>query len=127
PLPGQGRYKVTVTASANTPMGRTVIPVLVKTDLQKGGALTLVLTVDRGVVAVPPVLFCGLLQQDLNDPVHAVVTITRHTGTSHVKEATVHDPKLTAKLETVREGAEYRITVSYIGGWEPGMVEKTLV
>jgi hypothetical protein len=126
-LPGQGRYKVTVTASAASPMGRTVVPVLVRTDLQKGGALTLVVTVDRGVVAVPPTLFCGVLEQDLHDPVHAAVTITRHTGTFHIKEATVDDPKLTAKLETVREGAEYRVTVSYAGGWEPGMVSKTLV
>jgi hypothetical protein len=127
PLPGQGRFKVTVTASNDAPLGRTVIPVVVQTDLPKRGALTLVLTVDRGVVAVPPVLFCGLLQQDLRHPVHAVATILHHTGTFHVQGVSVDDPKLTARLETVRDGAEYRVTVSYAGGWEPGMVEKTLV
>lgn len=127
PLPGEGRYKLTVTALPEAPMGRSVVPLVVKTDLPKGGTVSLILTVDRGIVSVPPVLFCGLMPKDLPAPRQASVTITRHAGPFRVKEATVDDPKLTAKLETVREGAEYRVTITYAGGWEPGYVAKTLV
>src|SRR5438876_10047337 len=61
PLRGEGRYKLTVTASPEAPYGRTTVPLVVKTDVEKAGMLTLVLTVDRGIVTTPPVLFYGQL------------------------------------------------------------------
>jgi hypothetical protein len=125
-LPGEGRYTVKVTATAETPQGRNVVPFVVKTDLPKAGMISLVLTVDRGIISVPPMLFYGLVPKEMNEPRQAAVTISRQKGGFHVKEATVDDPKLQAKLETVRDGGEYRITVVYGGGWEPGIVRKTL-
>jgi hypothetical protein len=38
----------------------------------------------------------------------------------------VDDPKLQARLETVRGGQEYRVFVRYGGGWDAGQVRKTL-
>ena len=55
PLPGEGRYKLTVTTTTDTPLGRQTVPLVVRTDLEKGRMLTFVLTVDRGIVTVPPV------------------------------------------------------------------------
>ena len=63
---------------------------------------------------------------DLPTPQQATVTLLRQKGAFHLKGATLDDPKLQAKVETVRDGQEYRITVSYAGGWEAGVVQKQL-
>lgn len=125
-LPGDGRYKLKITATGETPPGRNVVPFVVKTDLPRAGMISLLLTIDRGIITTPPMVFYGLLLKDWKGPNHAAVTITRQKGGFHVKEASVDDPKLQAKLETVRDGAEYRVTVTYSGGWEPGIIRKTL-
>jgi len=126
PLPGQGRFKVAVTASVDAPYGRSSVPLVVRTDLEKGGMLMLMLTVDRGIVTEPPVVFLGLLTEKTQLPLNAQLTITRRSGPFHVKSAAVDDPKVAAKLETVRDGAEYRVTVTYAGGWEPGVKRQKL-
>jgi len=126
PLSGEGRYKVTVTATTDTPPGRNVVPVVVKTDMPTAGMLTLIVTVDRGIVTVPPMVFYGMVPKDIKTPSLAAVTISRQSGGFHIKETSLDDPKLVAKLETVRDGAEYRVTVTYAGGWEPGFIRKTL-
>ncbi len=126
PLPGVGRYKLAVTVTPEAPLGRSVVPVVVRTDTEKANMVTLVLTVDRGIVAVPPMVFYGLLPPKSTTPTQAAITISRHNGHFHVKEATVDDPKLEAWLETVHAGEEYRVTVTYAGGWETGLVKKTL-
>lgn len=126
PLSGEGRYKVSVTATTDTPLGRSTVPVVVRTDMEKGAMLTLVLTLDRGIVTAPPLVFFGLLPKELKQPALAMVTVTREAEPFHVTGVTVDDPKLQPKLETVREGAEYRITVTYAGGWDLGVANKTL-
>jgi hypothetical protein len=72
------------------------------------------------------VLFFGVVPHDLTTPRQAQVTILRNATPFHVKSVAAHDPRLTPKLETVRDGAEYRVTVTYGGGWEPGMQRQTL-
>jgi hypothetical protein len=126
PLPGEGRYKLAVTATMETPFGRSTVPLVVRTDLQKGGMLTLVLTVDRGIVTVPPMVFYGLLPHQIKVPAQATVMIERGSPAFHVKSVTADDPKLTPRLETVRDGVEYRVTVTYAGGWEIGLKRQTL-
>jgi hypothetical protein len=126
PLPGEGRYKLAVTATMETPFGRSTVPLVVRTDLQKGGMLTFVLTVDRGIVIVPPMIFYGMLPHHIKVPPQATVTITRISPAFHVKSVTADDPKLAPRLETVRDGAEYRVTVTYAGGWEIGLKRQTL-
>jgi len=126
PLPGQGRYRLTVTASPDAPLGRSTAAVAVWTDVEKGGSLTFVITVDRGIVTVPPMLFFGIVPQEMKTPREALATIQRKSTPFHIKSITVNDPNLAAKLETVREGAEYRVTVSYSGGWDPGVRRETL-
>jgi len=126
PLPGGGRYKLTVTVSPDAPLGRSMAPVAVWTDLEKCPSLTLVVTVDRGIISVPPMLFFGVVPHDLTTPRQAQVTILRNATPFHINSVTVHDPHLAAKLETVREGMEYRVNVTYAGGWDAGRQRQTL-
>jgi hypothetical protein len=119
-LPGQGRYKLTITAKPDAPLGRSNGSVVVWTDVEKSGMLTFFITVDRGIVTVPPTLFYGMVPQELEAPRQAAVTITGSSTPFHVKSVTVNDSHLTTKLETVRDGAEYRVTLTYAGGWHTG-------
>lgn len=126
PLPGEGRYKLTVTASADVPFGRSPTPILIKTDLPKAGDLTLTMIVDRGIVTTPPMVYWALPSGDLKAPVQGVVTLIRQQGQFHVKNVSVDDPKLQTKLDTVREGQEYQVTVTYAGGWQADRTQKML-
>jgi len=126
PLPGQGRYKLTVTATMDAPLGSSKAAVVVWTDLQQGGALTFIITVDRGIVAIPPMVFYGIVPREMKTPQQAAVTILRNSTPFHVQSVAVTDPRLAAKLETVRAGAEYRVTVTYAGGWDTGRRQQTL-
>jgi hypothetical protein len=127
PLPGDGRYKLTVTALPDAPLGRSNVPVVVWTDLATAPSITFIITVDRGIVTVPPLAFFGVVPRVLTAPRQSTVTIRGNSAPFHVKGVAVDDPQLSAKVETVREGAEYRVTVTYAGGWETtGMRRQTL-
>jgi hypothetical protein len=125
-LPGEGRCQLTVTAAPDAPLGRSKAAVVVWTDMPQDGALTFYLTVDRGIVPIPPAVFYGILPHELTTPQQATVTIVRNSAPFHVKSAAVSDPHLSSQLETVRDGAEYRVTVTYTGGWETGRRQQTL-
>ncbi len=125
-LPGKGHYKLTVTATTDTPMGHSILPVVVRTDLKKSPNLTLIVNVERGIVTMPPMVFWSLTGGAAQTPLRGVVTVSRRTGPFHVTGVSVDDPKLETTLETVREGQEYRVVVTYNGGWEGPVVRKTL-
>ncbi len=126
PLPGNGRYRVAVTTTADTPLGRSSACISLRTDLEKAGSLSLLLMVDRGIVAAPPELFLGVLPGQLTAATRGVVTLSRRSGSFHVTGVTADDPKLKARLETIRAGAEYRITVTYATGRDAMQHRRTL-
>jgi hypothetical protein len=126
PLSGEGSYKVTVTATPDTPLGRSVVPIVVKTDLEKAANRMITLMLDRGIVTTPPMVFWGILPPELKTPMQGIVTISRRSGSFHVTGVTIDDAKLQTKLETVRDGSEYRVTVTYAGGWDTGLTKKML-
>jgi hypothetical protein len=118
PLPGQGRYKLTLTATPDAPMGRTTVPVDVWTDVDKGGIVNIIVHVDRGIVTIPPMAFFGVVPRAMTTPRQSMVTLQRDSTPFHIKKVVVDDPKLSPKVEAVRAGAEYRVTVTYTGGWD---------
>jgi hypothetical protein len=126
PLPGDGRYKLTVTASTEAPLGRSPTAIMVKTDLPKGGDLALTVIVDRGIITTPPMVYWALPAGDLKAPVQGLVTIMRQQRPFHVKSVSADDPKLQTRLITVREGQEYQVAVTYAGGWQGDRTQKTL-
>jgi uncharacterized protein DUF1573 len=125
-LPGEGRYKLAITATTDAPMGRSTVPVVVQTDQEKSPNLTLIVMVDRGIVAMPPLLFWSMTGGVVRLPFRSAVTISRQSRPFHVTHVAVDDPKLETKLETIRDGREYRVMVTYNGGWEGGTVKRML-
>jgi hypothetical protein len=127
PLGGGNRYQLTITATPETPMGRTVVPVVVKTDLPGPGTRTLTLILERGIVAMPPRIYWSWTGGEVKPPIRASVLISRQKRPFRITSTTVDDPKLEAEVRTLREGAEYRVVVTYTGGWAGGAVKKMLI
>ncbi len=71
-------------------------------------------------------VFFGIVPHQIETPRQAAITILRNSAPFHVRSVAVSDPLLSSKLETVRDGAEYRVTVTYAGGWNPGRGRQTL-
>jgi uncharacterized protein DUF1573 len=126
PLPGKGRYKITVTATTETPLGHSILTAVVRTDLEKAPTPTLIVQVERGIVFMPPMLYWSLTGGAVQMPVRGEVTVRRRKRPFHITGVSVDDPKLETQLETVQEGQEYRVLVTYNGGWEGPVVRKTL-
>jgi hypothetical protein len=125
-MPGVGRFKLEVTADTSAPLGRSTVPVTVATDQPKMSLLVFTLTIDRGIVAVPPQVFWNLAPGPLKPATRSVVTIRGGARPFHVSGVTIDDPKVQTSLETIRDGREYRVTLLHAGGWEPGSVRRTL-
>jgi hypothetical protein len=126
PLPGQGRYRLTVTVSPEAPVGRRAVHLAVRTDSEKVGTLKLTLMIERGILTMPPSVYWGTIPQVLTEPRKSVLTVSQSARSFHVTGVTADDPNLQTKLETVRDGHEYRIIVTYAGGWEGGSVQTSL-
>jgi hypothetical protein len=126
PLAGNGSYQLAVTATDAAPLGRSLTPVLVRTDQPNVGDLGLTLMIDRGIVTSPMTVFWLAPPGPLKAPVQSTVTIMRRNKPFHVRTVSVDDPKLLTKLETVHPGQEYRVALTYTGGYAAGTVRKTL-
>src|SRR5262249_37419822 len=114
------------TATTDTPMGRSPASVVVRTDVEKAENLTLTLIVDRGIVVTPPMIYWNVPPGEVKTPITNIVLIMRNKGPFHVTGAKIDDPKVEVKVQTAREGAEYHASLTYAGGWEAGMVRRTL-
>src|SRR2546422_1110663 len=110
----------------DAPRGRAPALGGVGTRGPKAENLALTLIVDRGIVTTPPMVFWPQLSQEMKAPAQTAVMMVRQKGAFHVTGATVDDPKLQTKLQTIQEGQQYQISLTYAGGWEPGLVKKTL-
>ena len=53
------------------------MPVVVWTDFPTVPSMTFIVTVDRGIVTIPPVLFFGVVPREMTTPRQAVVTLQR--------------------------------------------------
>ncbi len=126
PLPEPGRYQLTVTATMETPMGRSPTPILVKTDVERAETVTITLIVDRGIVTTPPMLFYSVPTGEMKEPISNVVTVMRQKPGFHVTGASVDDPKLKVEVRPAIAGSDYRINLTYTGGWEAGLLHRTL-
>jgi hypothetical protein len=52
--------------------------------------------------------------------------LTKSDGAFRVEKVESDDPNLKVEQEAVREGAEYRLTLRYGGGWSPGTVRSKI-
>lgn len=127
PLAGGNRYRLAITATAECPMGRTVVPVAVKTDLPAPGTRTITVILERGIVTMPARIYWTWTGGAVKPPVRTSVRVSRQKRPFRITGVTVDDPKLEAELLTLRDGEEYRVIVTYTGGWDGGLIRRTVI
>ena len=71
---------------------------------------------------MPPSLYLGAIDSTTALPVMQTVTLMKNDGAFHIRKVASDDPKLQIQQETVKDGSQYRLTVTYKGGWPAGAV-----
>ncbi|HZP83915.1 MAG TPA: DUF1573 domain-containing protein [Chthonomonadaceae bacterium] len=131
PLPapdGKGRaYKVTLTIQTEAPLGRSAFLVTASTTSSREPQVNITAICDKGIVAMPPSLYMGNITPSAALPLTTLFTLSRADGVFHIRKVACDDPKLQIKQETLQEGRQYRVTVTYNGGWAAGNIRSKIV
>jgi hypothetical protein len=127
PVPNdKGAYKVTLDFAPEAPRGRFGMGITVKTDSKREPQISLPVTFEKGIYAMPPTLFVGIVNGDTKLPVSRTISVLRKDRAFKVTGVKADDPLLETTLETVKDGHEYRIKMAYKGGWKMGNVSRKL-
>ena len=119
-------YDVNVTVGPEAPMGRSAFILSVKTTSPKEPQSNITVLTEKGVMVTPVNLFFGTITPKTVTPMNQVVMLQKHTGDFHIKEVKSEDPHVQVKQDTVKDGSDYRLTVTYIGGWPTGAVRSSI-
>ena len=125
---GKGKaYKVALTVQPDAPMGRSAFVVTAYTNSPREPQINITVVCSKGILAMPPSIYLGSLRPGTPLPVTQVVTLTKESGAFHLRRAQCDDPNVRLKQEILQDGTQYRITVSYMGGWPAGSVRRNIV
>lgn len=120
-LPRKG-YRLKIKMDASPVYGRATCTVAVTTEAPLG-PLRIIrksFLVQKGVVALPEVLFWGDIA---NKPTAAGFIVSRPGKPFKVKSIVVDLPHFTAVVRNLKDGSEYRVDVSYDGQGQQGLIE----
>jgi predicted Zn-dependent protease len=130
PMPagnGEGRaYKLTLTIRPEAPRGRSAFLVTAFTSSPREPQVNITAICDKGILAVPMSIFMGAITPSTVLPLTQYVTLMKSDGEFHLRKVVNDDPHLEIQQETLKEGAQYRLTVRYKGGWPTGMVRSKI-
>lgn len=117
-------YDLTFTVAPEFPVGRSSFIVSLVTDSPREPQVAVVAVTEKGILAMPPNVFLGLVAPATQLPVTQEVMLTRKNGTFNILKAEADDPALKVEFQPVRAGQEYRLKISYSGGWPSGLQRK---
>jgi len=120
-------YKLTLTALPITPYGRTQARITLATTSEAEPEVRLHVICERGIVAMPSNVHLGVVPPKPPKPIERKVTLSKHGVPFYVRSVTCDDPTVKLSYSTVRAGSNYRISVRWLGGWEPGWVQRRIV
>lgn len=119
-------YDLALTIAPEAPTGRSSFIVSLVTDSKREPQVAIVAVTEKGILAMPPSVFLGLVAPSTQLPVVQDVTLTRKNGTFNVLKAECDDPAVKVEIHPVRAGQEYRLKISYAGGWPSGLNRKVV-
>lgn len=121
--PGQDRtYRLTLTVSPEAPEGRSVFPVSLTTNSVREPNLVVTVTCEKGIVVAPPSLFMGVVRPAPAAPVTRLVVLQKRTAPFHLRKVSCSDPKLEVEQQAGSDASEYRLVLTYRGGWTAGSI-----
>lgn len=122
PKPKKG-YRVAVQFDPNIPNGRLFATVLLRTNHEQFGILRHGMTVQTGIVASPNVLFMGEVGKD---PKRMHLFVSRPSKPFQVTKVEVDSPYFRVEHRPNANGTEHRVTVTYLGNAEFGLLASQL-
>lgn len=117
-------YDLVFTIAPEFPVGRASFIASLVTDSTREPQVAIVAVTEKGILAMPPNVFLGLVAPATPLPVTQDVVLTRKSGPFKVLKAESDDPALKTEIQEVRAGQEYRVKISYTGGWPSGLQRK---
>ena len=120
--PGEARYDLDLTVGPQAAQGRTSFLVALNTSSPIDPQVNVLVVCEKGILTTPPCSYLGALGPATPLPVRQVVTLSRGSGAFRIKSASTGDPRLQVRVSPIRDGAEYRLDLTYLGGWPAGSV-----
>jgi hypothetical protein len=124
---GTGKaYKLRLTVQPEAPLGRSVLLVTAFTSSVREPRIYFTAICDKGILAIPQSVFMGALTSKTVQPVTQILTLTRSDGDFHVLKVESEDANLKVQPEALAGSHQYRLTVTYQGGWPVGAVRSKI-
>jgi len=123
---GDRRYRLTLTFQEATPTGRSVFPVTLFTSSPREPQAFITVICEKGILAMPTVLYLGIITPTTSLPLSQTTILVKRHGTFRIRKIASNDPNLAVKQETIQDGAQYRLTVTYKGGWSVGPIQSRI-
>jgi hypothetical protein len=120
---GSRLYNINLTVGPAAPLGRAALTLTLSTSSPREPQDNVAVLIEKGIVATPVSLFLGSINPRVTLPITQVAILNKHDGAFHIKNIDSGDPHLQVKQDMVQDGTEYRLTVSYTGGWPNGAVQ----
>lgn len=106
--------------------GRQYVSLTVKTDSKREKEFSIPLIVEKGMCVMPKSLFLGRLDGQIQYPIKRTITLSQKSKPFRILGVESGDPGLTAEVETSKSDTEYRVRLSYRGGWGVGETKRVL-
>lgn len=120
-------YAIDVNITADQPVGRNFQALTLSTGNSKEPSAMIQLILEKGIVFQPQAVYMGVVDPQPAQQVDRIITVSKKGGLFKIVKVEPDDPNIITQLTTVTEGKEYRITISYKGGWASGFINKKVV
>jgi hypothetical protein len=97
------------------------------TDSKRDPSISVTAICEKGIISTPVGLYLGQIPAVSATPLNQVITLQRREGAFKITKVTCEDPLLEIVPETLVEGSQYRLKVTYKGGWPAGLVQRNIV
>jgi len=127
PIAGaEGRHKLIITISPDAPLGRSAFLVTANTNSSKEPQINVSVQCEKGIIVTPVSVYMGSIMPNTQLPVEQIVTMVKRGGTFHIKKIENEDPNIQIREESLENGSQHRLILTYNGGWQPGAIRRTL-
>lgn len=120
-------FKVKLTFDESTPKGRFGLSLRIKSTSKREPNFNLPLTFEKGIYPLPPSMYIGSIKNDTKLPIVRSILVVGKAKPFKILEATCTDSNVTLAVAESKPGHEYKVTVTYAGGWPAGMINRMIV
>lgn len=127
PIAGaEGRHKLIITIAPDAPLGRSAFLVTANTNSLKEPQINVSVQCEKGIIVTPVSVYMGSIMPNTQLPVEQIVTMVKRGGTFAIKKIESEDPNIKIREESLENGSQHRLILTYNGGWQPGAIRRTL-